>query len=196
MPRISKKADLRQAGLGVMLRRGYAACGVRELTAAAGAPLGSFSNHYRSKESFAADVLDLYFEQMDAVMASTIDDASRAPRARIDAYLDRITERLAADKFERGCLIGDFSLEIPSASEELRRKLLDLYARWERRFAACIKAGQKDGSIRKDMQAGELAELLITGWEGAILRAKVTRAAAPLERFRRTVLPGLLGPSR
>jgi hypothetical protein len=44
------------AGLKVMFRVGYQAATVRDICAAAGAPHGSFTNHFRSKEAFAREV--------------------------------------------------------------------------------------------------------------------------------------------
>ena len=63
------KASLRdrilEAGLGVMFRSGYRGASVRDICTAAGAPHGSFTNHFGSKEEFAAEVLDIkYWEQV------------------------------------------------------------------------------------------------------------------------------------
>ena len=44
-----------------MFRKGYVGAGVRDIVAEAPAPQGSFTNHFRSKEEFAREVLDLYF---------------------------------------------------------------------------------------------------------------------------------------
>ena len=58
-------------GARLFHERGYTATGVRQIAAAAGVPLGSFTNHYRSKERFALDVLASYAEELDGVMAAT-----------------------------------------------------------------------------------------------------------------------------
>ena len=49
-----------------MFRSGYVGSSVRDIAAAAGAPQGSFTNHFRSKEEFAGEVLDRYFDHMKA----------------------------------------------------------------------------------------------------------------------------------
>ena len=53
-----------KAGLKVMFRSGYQGASVRDVCAAAGVPQGSFTNHFRSKEVFAQEVLDRYFANL------------------------------------------------------------------------------------------------------------------------------------
>src|SRR5262245_14071697 len=119
MARASLRDRILDAGLKVMFRNGYIGSGVRDIVAEASAPQGSFTNHFRSKEAFAREVLDRYFDHVKGLVAQALDDKRRSPRARLRRYLDIITERLAADDFARGCLIGDFSLEA-ARSEERR----------------------------------------------------------------------------
>jgi TetR/AcrR family transcriptional regulator, transcriptional repressor for nem operon len=168
-----------------MFAKGYVGASVRDIVAEAPAPQGSFTNHFRSKEEFAREVLDLYFENLKQVVMETLGDAGRTPRQRLKRYLDIITERLAKAEFSRGCLIGDLSLEAAPQSEILRARLADIFIEWRTPFAACIAEGQAAGEIATTFTAEELAEFLLSSWEGAILRLKVVRNAEPLERFKR-----------
>ncbi len=187
MAKTTVRDDIVAAGLRTMLRRGFNGCGVRDIVAEAALPQGSFTNHFRSKEAFAAEVLELYFEHVKAIVWETLEDRSRSPRERLKRYLDAITRRLKADAFTRGCLIGDFSLEVAQESELLRGRLQAIYAEWLKPFAACIAEAQQAGALAADFKAHDLADFLIASWEGAILRMKVERSAAPLERFKRIV---------
>ncbi len=168
-----------------MFRKGYVGASVRDIVAEAPAPQGSFTNHFRSKEEFVREVLDLYFENLKQVVTETLGDTSRTPRQRLKRYLDFITERLANAEFSRGCLIGDLSLEAAPQSQILRERLADIFIEWRTPFAACIAEGQAAGEIATTFTAEELAEFLLSSWEGAILRLKVVRNAEPLERFKR-----------
>lgn len=185
MGRHSLRDRILEAGLKVMFRKGYVGAGVRDIVAEAPAPQGSFTNHFRSKEEFAREVLDRYFDDLKLLVAETLGDTSRTPRQRLKRYLDIITERLAKDGFNRGCLIGDFSLEAAPQSEMLRMRLAEIFAEWRSPFAACIAEGQAAGEIAATFTPENLAEFLLSSWEGAILRMKVERSAEPLERFKR-----------
>jgi TetR/AcrR family transcriptional regulator, transcriptional repressor for nem operon len=184
MSKPSLRDKLLDAGLQVMVRSGYTGSGVRDIVAAAGAPQGSFTNHFRSKEAFAGEVLDRYFAQVTLLVGQALDDKSLTPRQRLRRYLDIITERLTSDEFSRGCLIGDLSLEAAPHSEMLRDRLAAIFAQWLARFTACIAEGQAAGEISTTFPANELADFMLASWHGAILRMKVERNAAPLERFK------------
>jgi TetR/AcrR family transcriptional regulator, transcriptional repressor for nem operon len=187
VPKPSNRDHILKAGLQVMFDKGYVGAGVRDIVAAAPAPQGSFTNHFRSKEEFAREVLDLYFGDLRRLVAETLGDTTRSPRQRLRRYLDIITDQLAATKFTRGCLIGDFSLEAAPQSELLRRRLAEIFAEWRAPFAACIAEGQGMGEIVATFAPEDLAEFLLSSWEGAIMRVKVERNAEPLERFKRIV---------
>ncbi len=191
MPKPSHRDALVEAGLQTMFRKGYVGATVRDIANAAQAPQGSFTNHFRSKEQFALEVLDMYFEHVRSLMA--LADETPSPRAKIERYLDLITDRLMGDDFVRGCLIGDLSVEAPSHSEPIRDRLNDIYQEWTEMFTEWIAAGQRTGEITDTHDAHDLADQLITGWEGAILRMKVERNRRPLDRFRAIALPSLLG---
>jgi TetR/AcrR family transcriptional regulator, transcriptional repressor for nem operon len=184
MARESHRDRILDAGLKVMFRSGYVGSGIRDIMAEAAAPQGSFTNHFRSKEAFAGEVLDRYFAYVQGLVSQALDDRSLSPRERLRRYLDIITERLERDGFTRGCLIGDFSLEAPPHSETLRDRLSAIYTAWRAPFAACIAEAQAAGEISSAFSPDDLADFLLTSWEGAILRMKVDRGPAALERFK------------
>jgi len=51
---------LLQAAKQVILTKGYAACGLSEILAAAGVPKGSFYHYFKSKEDFGAELPKSY----------------------------------------------------------------------------------------------------------------------------------------
>jgi TetR/AcrR family transcriptional regulator, transcriptional repressor for nem operon len=183
----SLREAILNAGLKVMFQSGYQGATVRDICEAAGAPHGSFTNHFRSKEAFAKEVLDRYFANLEEIVRKVLDDKSLSPRRRLQRYLEVISGRLAGDKWNRGCLIGDFSLQTTSHSKLLRQRLQAIFREWRTPFASCIAEAQAAGEIDSSFDPTDLAEFLLASWEGAILRMKVERGPAPLERFRKIV---------
>jgi TetR/AcrR family transcriptional repressor of nem operon len=183
----SLREDILNAGLKVMFQAGYQGATVRDICAAAGAPHGSFTNHFRSKEAFAREVLDRYFANLQGYVRTALEDRSLTPRRRLERYLEIISDVLADDKWSRGCLIGDFSLETTTQSALLRERLEVIFEKWRAPFAECISEAQAIGEIDSTFDAMDLAEFLLASWEGAILRMKVERGPAALERFRKIV---------
>jgi TetR/AcrR family transcriptional repressor of nem operon len=183
----SLREDILDAGLKLMLQAGYQGATVRDICATADAPQGSFTNHFRSKEVFAKEVLDRYFANLQRTVREALDDKSLTPRQRLKRYLDIISGVLAGDKWNRGCLIGDFSLETTSLSTLLRQRLDAIFQEWRAPFVSCITEAQVIGEIDSTLDPTDLAEFLLASWEGAILRMKVDRGPAALERFKKIV---------
>jgi TetR/AcrR family transcriptional repressor of nem operon len=183
----SLREDILKAGLKVMFRSGYVGATVRDICSVAGAPHGSFTNHFGSKEQFAKEVLDRYFANLQGHVREALDDKSLTPRQRLERYLVIISGVLADEKWNRGCLIGDFSIEIASQSKPLRQRLEAIFKEWRAPFALCIAEAQDIGEIDSAFDPTDLAEFLLSSWEGAILRMKVERGPAALERFRKII---------
>jgi TetR/AcrR family transcriptional repressor of nem operon len=187
MSKPSHREAILKAGLKVMFRAGYEGASVRDICAAAAVPQGSFTNHFRSKEAFAEEVLDRYFAHLKGFVKEALDNESLTPRERLKRYLDIISRVLANAKWNRGCLIGDFSLETTAQSRLLRERLEAIFREWRAPFASCIAEAQTADEIDSMFDPMDLAEFLLASWEGAILRMKVERGPAALDRFKNIV---------
>jgi len=97
MSKPSFREDLLNAGLKVMFRSGYQTATVRDICAAAGAPKGSFTNHFRSKEAFAREVLDRYFAGTKEFVKQALDDKALTPSGSFPR-LERKWFHVAEDK--------------------------------------------------------------------------------------------------
>jgi TetR/AcrR family transcriptional repressor of nem operon len=188
----SHREAILEGGMKVMFRLGYQGASVRDICAAAGVPQGSFTNHFRSKEAFAEEVLNRYFAHTQAVVQEALDDKSLTPRQRLKRYLDLISDILEDAKWDRGCLIGDFSLETTSQSKLLRERLEAIFQEWHAPFSSCIAEAQTVGEIDSTFDPTDLAEFLLASWEGAILRMKVERGPAAIDRFKKIVFQTIL----
>lgn len=192
MGRPSLRERILETGVRTVHELGYAAAGVREITAAAGVPQGSFTNHFRSKEAFGLAVLDRYLEGIEATMAATLGDETRTPAGRLHAYFDIVAGRLSEAGWRYGCLIGNLSLETAEHSDAFRLRLATAMATLTERFAETVRAGQTCGEIRADLPAQDIASGLMFSWQGAMLWMKVHRSGAPIDRFRRVTLASYL----
>ena len=55
-------------------------------------------------------------------------------------------------------------------------------AGWRDRIAQALARGQEQGTVRKDIEAGDLAAVLLDAWEGAVIRMKIERSSEPLDQ--------------
>jgi TetR/AcrR family transcriptional repressor of nem operon len=190
MPRPSVKEQIVQAGLKILLDRGFNGVGVQEITDTAGVPKGSFYNHFESKEALGAEIVERY--GMDNTRRQILLDRSLPGLKRLRGHFEGLNELFVKSKFERGCLLGNFSAELSNQSAVIRRELAELYGRWTRDIEQAIKDGHADGTISRDRNAAEIAAFLLDAYEGALLRARVERSKAPFDRFMQIAFESIL----
>lgn len=192
MARQSKRSGIVENGLELIHRNGFSASGVAAIAEAAGAPKGSFYNHFKSKDDFGNTVLNRYFEDVRSALIETLHEKDRPALTRLRNYFGRLRDYNGQSNFTRGCLIGNISAEVSAVSEPTRQNLGKLLAEWSASLAKCLEDGQRDGSVRSDVAASTLGSLLLDAWQGALLRAKVERSPAALNSFIDVLLPQLI----
>ena len=184
MKRIHNKEDIVQAGLDIMLSRGFNATGVEAILKQANVPKGSFYNFFSSKEDFALAVIDRFVVEIySSVFQPILEDDSLPPLQRIRKCFESLTSRFENNDCSKGCLIGNLGLEMSDQYEKIRQHLDLTLQRWAEVFAGLLLQAQREKAIAEDLDAVPLAENLIASFEGALLRAKVKKSSEPLKNF-------------
>lgn len=181
MPRHNVREQLMDAGLRTLHTQGFNGSAVQDITNAAKVPKGSFYNHFESKEALAMAALELFWSNGTARRA-LLSDASVDPVERLRRHFQMLSAALASIKYERGCLIGNFSSEM-SRNDEFRDRLAQMYSDWSNALENCIKDADSAGRLKVNIQPKTLAAFLVNAWEGAVLRAKVELNGSALDDF-------------
>lgn len=192
MARPNVRQKLVDAGLKVLIEKGFNGSGVQDITDAAGVPKGSFYNHFESKEALGAAVVDRYWQQRAGSVLRLLEETGVGPRDRLCQYFAAMAAKMAKRGYAGGCLIGNMGAELSDQSELVRDGLATVFAGWTEALQSCIREGQRKGEIRADCDAAVLASFLINAWEGVVLRAKVVKHSAPFEEFNQVVFGKLL----
>jgi TetR/AcrR family transcriptional repressor of nem operon len=183
---------LLDAGVSEFHAHGFHATGVDVIAKTANVPKGSFYNHFDSKQAFGAEVVDCYFERHLAKLQHFLVDAEKPALDRLASYFE---ERIAFFTYtggKKGCLMGNFSLELADQEEEVRGRLQGRFSEWALLFKACIAQAQATGDIKNMTEPGLLADFVLNSWEGAILRMKVDRSIQPLETAKAMIFLSIL----
>jgi len=186
------RSRLLSVGRDVVHDRGFNGCGVQDITSAAGVPKGSFYNYFDSKEMFAAEILEDYWQSIEDRHGPLLYDARVEPLVRIAQFFRALTDDHSKNDFALGCLIGNLSLELSNGSEEARAKLLAILTRWQACIAACLREAQQRHELAREHDAQMLAAVLIEAYEGAVMRGKIEQSGDAYERFEKFVLPRLM----
>jgi TetR/AcrR family transcriptional regulator, transcriptional repressor for nem operon len=181
MTRPNVREKLLDAGLKVLIEKGFNGSGVQDITDAAGVPKGSFYNHFDSKEALGAEVVERYGR--DNPRRATLAEKSLPAMQRLRKHFERLNESFTDARFGRGCLLGNFSAELAGQSQLIRGRLAELYLAWSTDIATVIAEAQADGAIASKTPAADLAAFLLDAYEGALLRARVEKSGRAFDRF-------------
>jgi TetR/AcrR family transcriptional repressor of nem operon len=181
MARPDTREQIIKAGMKCLQERGYNAVGVQDITETAGVPKGSFYNHFESKEALGAEIVARY--GANSSRREILADRAIAPLERLRQHFQRLNRVFTDAKFERGCILGNFSAELSAQSDLIRHSLRDLYARWTEDLEDAIGEAQQAGTITSQAKPADIAAFLLDAYEGALLRARVERNNQPFDRF-------------
>ncbi|MDZ5457518.1 acrylate utilization transcriptional regulator AcuR [Azohydromonas lata] len=180
-----------RAGVVALTSKGFTATGIDEILRGVGVPKGSFYHYFGSKEAYGAELIDRYAEYFARRLDGFLLDESQAPLQRLRNFTGDAQTVMARHGFERGCLVGNLGQEMGALPEAFRQRLMDIFDDWQARTAHCLAAAQAAGELSPAADVARLAAYFWIGWEGAVLRAKLERRAAPLQLFADVFFAGL-----
>lgn len=183
-----------QAGTEVMLEKGYTNSGIQEVLSKVSVPKGSFYHYFDSKEDFAIAIIEEFDNEFTKLQLPLLRDQNLSPKQRLRMHCENKIECMRSSQCRRGCLVGNLSQEMADQSEVLRHALSTVMGKWTDVFAACIEAGQHNGEIPKFSNPQKIAEFFISGWEGAVMRAKTIKSLEPLDTFIELMFDHILNP--
>ena len=186
------KLSLLEAGICIMLEKGYNNTGIQEVLDSIGVPKGSFYYYFDSKEDFALQMIDHFAASYDERLGSTLEDTQISAVQRLRKYCDEGMRAFEENGCKKGCLIGNLSQEMSDQSESLRARLEEVMTKWRNKFAACIREGQNAGQITTAIDEVQLAEFFLSGWNGALMRGKTTKTTTPQLAFMHVMFDHIL----
>lgn len=172
MPKLSdatmahRRDEILDAAVRSLARFGYAGTSTRTIAEAGGFTKGGLYAYFANKEAIMLGVAERYLaRQLEGLRAAE----GATPRARLLAFLRR-----RPAKGERGTLQATQRaiLDLWNAASSLpdvRRALLSRYRRYCAIIAGIIREGQVDGSFAAEVDANELAALVLAARDGLVL---------------------------
>jgi TetR/AcrR family transcriptional repressor of nem operon len=195
----STRERLIEAGMAMLLRRGYNHLGIQDLLAETNVPKGSFYHHFESKEAFALAVVDRYMVAAHTALDACLTDEAHAPLERIRNFFGAIRESYRSQGY-LGCLLGGLGQELSGINDAFRKRIDGCLSQIAAKLEVCFRLAIKRGDLAAGADARHLATLLVNCWEGAALRCRLLRDPAPLGEmldfyFAAVAIPGGSRPS-
>lgn len=175
----STKQRLLDAGLTMLLAHGYNDLGIQALLEATRVPRGSFYHHFRDKEDFALQVLDQYMRDVHANLDACLGDQGRPTLERVRHFFESTQENYREQGY-LGCLMGGLGQELSGVNEVFRRAIEQCFSSIAERIALCLQEARQRGELPDNVDARQMADVLVDCWEGAALRSRLRREPSSL----------------
>ena len=162
---------------------GYNSSGIDAILKEAKIPKGSFYHFFKSKEALGIAVIDTFAKMLEQKFETFLSDQKIAPLDRIRNFFENNLTMLIQNECTKGCLLGNFGQEMSDVNEHFRFRLDEVFNKWQKRFAQCIREAQADGTVSKAIDPDIIAYFMLSGYEGSILSSKVMRSPRPMKDF-------------
>ncbi|MDD7885072.1 TetR/AcrR family transcriptional regulator [Flavivirga sp. 57AJ16] len=145
---------------------GYQATSIDEIIATTQVTKGALYYHFKNKDDMGLSIIK---EVMYPILySSTIQPLARAEKPQLEIY--KIMRNLLNDeKFfnvQYGCpfvnLVEEMAPHNTSFSNALKRLVVD----WKEAIECCIEEGKKQGLIRDNVNGGQVAIFVLSGYSG------------------------------
>ena len=183
---------LLQAAFEEIYRHGFQGSSLETILEQAGVTKGALYHHFPDKAALGYAVVDevvkgLLLERWLGVLEEQPGD----PLSALQGMLQERLHQLQPHEVELGCPLNNLGQEMSPLDERFRRRVAATFETWTDGFAAVLRRGQEDGTVRSDVAPDRVAAFLVAAIEGSFGLAKSARSVSML-RSNLEVLSGLL----
>lgn len=186
MPKTSQKLTNREnllnQGVILLMQQGYHGTGLKEILDAVQIPKGSFYNYFGSKENFAAETIQHYINPFISQLSGHLQNPDNDALSALLCYFNELITELEKAGYKGGCLLGNLMGEISDTSELCKKSLQLAVHRYRDVLQEALLKAQREGTVRTDKSAEDMADLLVNMWQGALLRMKIEQSSTPLKQ--------------
>jgi AcrR family transcriptional regulator len=163
-------------------RQGYNGTSLKQVTAGAGAPMGSLYHHFPGgKAELTAEVITstgvTYRELFEAIY-----DAASDPPTAVTDFFEGAAAALAETAYHDLCPIGTVAREVASTDDRLRRAADDVFQTWIQAASSRLEAAGLAPAV-----AADLALTLVASIEGGFLLSRTAQSPEPLHAIGRVL---------
>lgn len=175
---------------GLFNQRGFEGSSMSDLMAATGLEKGGIYRHFSSKEELAAEAFDYAWR---SAFQTRIHDLEQVPNSidKLKRFIANFIDGRPA--VPGGCPVLNTATEADDGNLLLRERVRAAWRGWRDYLAEIVVAGRKRKEIRAQADAREVATLIISSLEGALMIGRLERnkealltAQSHLERYLET----------
>ena len=158
-------------------QRGYDGATLSELMEATRLEKGGIYRHFDSKEQLAAEAFDYAWRETFAARMRDLEGVANSVD-RLKHYIANFVERRAT--IPGGCPLLNTAIDSDDGNAVLRERARKALAQWRNYLVSVVRSGLKAGEIATKVDPEQLATLIISSLEGAIMVCRMDRSNDPL----------------
>lgn len=159
------------------MRRGFGNTSVESVIQRAGVTKGAFFHHFPTKRALGHALVERYAEEEEALFEELLDRADRLtrdPLQHILIFLGLFEETMRENTGSvPGCLFATVSYQSPLLDPETLEIARRSFADWREQFGGKLREAAEAYPPRVEVDLDDLADMLQTLVEGALLLGRV-----------------------
>ncbi len=165
-----------------IFRAGSQASSISEIIRRANVSKGCFYHHFTTKQELGYAVLD---ETLTKVKNEIWDPilSSENPLQSIIGMYNNPEQYLDYETVKHGCPINNLAQEMSPIDEGFRERIETIYTHWKQQLSTSLQRCQRNGDMSKDVDADEIATLIIAVTQGAVGIAKNAQQPASFTEY-------------
>jgi AcrR family transcriptional regulator len=162
-------------------RQGFFGASLNDIMRETGLEKGGIYNHFSSKEQLALEAFDFAYELIQQRMREEMAGKYNAIE-RLLSYVSAF-QRIAEDPpVPGGCPILNTTIDADDANEPLRDRARAAMDNWRSTIHRIINKGIERQEVHPDVNADEVASILISTLEGALMLSNLYRDTIHMKR--------------
>ncbi len=178
--KVTKERILHQAAT-LFNTQGYAGASIADIMQVTGLKKGGIYNHFQSKDELALQAFDYAIDLIKQRYRGALKN-KRDAIERLQGIIGVLRANVDNPVVKGGCPLLNTAVESDDAHPILRQRAQEVMNSWRDMICKVIEKGIARGEIRSEVNADEVATVMISLLEGAIMMSKLYDDAIHLER--------------
>lgn len=157
---------------------GYAGTSIGAIMQATGLEKGGIYRHFSGKEELALEAFDYAVDRVRERIQSGITGTKHAADT-LHAFVQVFCSYIERPPLVGGCPVLNTATEADDTHPILRERARAAVEEWRVLLRTTVISGQARGEICADVDADQVALVIITALEGAVMVGRLLRDAAP-----------------
>jgi TetR/AcrR family transcriptional regulator, transcriptional repressor for nem operon len=176
----STREKLLHAAFEEIYRRGFQAASLDTILAKAGVTKGALYHHFPDKAALGYAVVDEVVRGLLLERWGVMAPPSGDPVTSLQRILRGRAAGVSSREIELGCPLNNLAQEMSPLDQRFRRGVNATFDLWTESVAKDLEHGQKDGTVRRDVDPRKVAAFVVASIEGSFGLAKGAQSAALL----------------